>query len=255
MTALVDLQRQMVAAIRGTGCDSLMDVVRPEHLPEGDPLSVYRNHHRISLCAALAMTFPTVSLLIGEEAFRVLASRFLQCQPPLQPWLAEYGAAFGEYLDGEMLVKSLPYLADIARLDWAINRATTAPDAVALDADLLSVLTPDQLAELSVKAHPSLTLLWSNFPLPDIYRLAHGGGDAGAITLDSGGARLMVWRHHNATMTASVSRQAFEALKVLACGGQILSACEQLSQAELPAFFSRHILAGGFVEHASGEVA
>lgn len=247
MTALVDLQRQMAAAIRGTGLEAPIDVFRPAHLPEGHPLSVYRNHHRISLCAALATTFPTVVRLIGEEAFHVLASRFLQTQPPVKPCVAEYGAAFGEYLDAETLVESLPYLADTARLDWAINRAMIAADARALDASLLRSLTPEELAELSVEAHPSLTLLWSKYPLPDIYRLAHGAGDADAITLDSGGAWVMVWRHDSAPVTASVSPQAFEALEVLACGGLIRSACEKLSQAELPGFFGKYILGGGFV--------
>jgi hypothetical protein len=247
MTALVDLQRQMAAAIRGTGCEPPIDVFRPDHLPEGGPLSVYRHHRQISLGAALAVTFPTAVRLIGEEAFRVLASRFVQAQPPVQPCLAEYGATFGEYLDAETLVKGLPYLADIARLDWAINRAVTAADAMALDASLLGSLTPDELAELSVEAHPSLTLLWSNYPLPDIYRLAHGAGDADAITLDSGGAWVMIWRHDSAPVTASVSPQAFEALEVLACGGLIRSACEKLSQAELPGFFGKYILGGGFV--------
>jgi hypothetical protein len=104
-----------------------MDVFRPDHLPEGGPLSVYANHHRISLCAALATTFQTVSLLVSEEALRVLASRFLQCQPPVRPCLAENGAVLGVHLDGEMLVESLPYPADMARLGWAVNRATTAP--------------------------------------------------------------------------------------------------------------------------------
>ncbi len=255
MTALVDLQRQMAASIRGTSGEVPIDVFRPSHLPEGDPLSVYRNHHQISLCAALAVTFPTIVRLIGEEAFRLLASRFLQAQPPVQPCLAEYGAAFGEHLDAETLVKGLPYLADIARLDWAINRAVTAPDVMALDAGLLGALSPDGLAELSVRAHPSLTLLCSNFPLSEIYQLAHGADAAESITLESGSVRLMIWRHHNGTMTAPVSEHVFEALKGLACGGQIRSACEKLSQAELPAFFARYILGGGFVKCSLGEVA
>jgi hypothetical protein len=255
MTALVDLQRQMAAAIRGTAREAPIDVFRPANLPEGEPLSVYRNHHRISLCAALATTFPTVVRLIGEEAFRVLASRFLHAQPPVQPCLAEYGAAFGQYLEVEILVKDLPYLADMARLDWAINQATTAPDVEALEAGLLGSLSPDELAELCVRPHPSLTLLWSNFPLSDIYQLAYGADAVESITLESGSVRLMIWRHHNGTMTASVSEQVFEALKGLACGGQIRSACEKLSQAELPAFFASYILGGGFVKCSPGEVA
>jgi len=247
MTALVDLQRQMAAAIRGLGHGLPKDVFRPDHLPEGDPLSVYANHHQISLCAALATTFSTVTLLVGQEAFRVLASRFLQCQPPVRPCLAEYGADFGTFLDGEMLVKSLPYLADIARLDWAINRATTAHDAVALDMDILGALTADQFGELSLQEHPSLTLLRSNSPLQDIYRFAHGAEIAETITLKAIETRLMIWRKNGTAKATSVSPGAFEALEALISGEKLATACERLQPSELPDFFSKQILAGGFV--------
>jgi hypothetical protein len=247
MTALVDLQRQMAAAIRRPGRPSPMDVFRPDHLPEGDPLSVYANHHQISLSAALATTFPTVTLLVGEGAFRVLASRFLQCQPPVRPCLAEYGADFGAYLDGEMLVKSLPYLADMARLDWAINRATTAPDAVALDMDMLVALTADQFGELSLQAHPSLTLLRSNFPVQEIYRFAHGAETAETIALKVVDTCLVIWRKNGTASTTSVSPDVFGALEALIRGEKLASACERLPPSDLPDFFSKQILAGGFV--------
>jgi hypothetical protein len=244
---LADLQRQMMATIRQPGRDSPRDVFRPDHLPEGEPLSVYAHHHQISLCAALAKTFSTVVLLIGEEAFRMLATRFVQSQPPDRPCLAEYGAAFGIYLDRETLVKSLPYLADMARLDWAINRATTAPDVAPLDTDMLGALTADQLAGLSLKAHPSLTLLRSTFPLLHIHRFAHGAENAETITLDVVDTRLVVWRQNGITKTTTVSPDAFEALDALVRGETLASACECLPPSELPDFFSKQILAGGFV--------
>jgi hypothetical protein len=186
-------------------------------------------------------------LLIGEEAFHILARRLLQSQPPCTPCLAEYGSEFGAHLDDEPLVRDLPYLADIARLDWAVNRAVIAPDATALEADLLSALTPEELGKLRLAAHPSLALLRSDFPLLDIYRLAHGASDAGAVTLDAGDARLMIWRQRGLVRTESISEGVFEALELLSAGRSILSACGKLEQSELPTFFSGQILTGGFV--------
>jgi len=43
--------------------------------------------------------------------------------------LAEYGDGFADFLAGFAPAQSLPYLADVARLEWAINAAYHAPIA------------------------------------------------------------------------------------------------------------------------------
>ncbi|WP_374379676.1 putative DNA-binding domain-containing protein [Dongia sp.] len=250
MIGLIDLQRQIVSAIREHTEMAPTGVYRPEHLPTGDSLSVYRNHHQISLGAVLAVTFRTVSLLIGEEAFHVLARRFLRNHPPRQPCVPEYGAEFPAYLDSEILVKDLPYLSDIARLDWALNRAAIAPDVASVDAALLTTLSPDQLADLSLEAHPSLTLLNSHFPLLNIYRLAHGASDADAIALDRVDARFVVWRYLGTIQKKPVSVNNFDALQTLIRGERVMCACENLPQSDLTTFFSDLVLAGGFILRA-----
>src|SRR6266542_3456863 len=70
---------------------------------------------------ALATTFPTVQALVGEDFFRMLARAFVGQSPPNQPVLAEYGAGFPAFIAGHDAARDLPYLADIARLDWALN--------------------------------------------------------------------------------------------------------------------------------------
>lgn len=248
MTALVDLQRQMASAIRGNSGEAPIGVFRPEHLPSGEPLSVYRNNHRISLGAALTATFRTVSLLIGEDAFNVLAWRFLQSLPPVNPVVSEYGAALASYLDTEPLVKDLPYLADIARLDWAINVASIAVDTATLDSDAVATMPPNQLAELSLYPLLSLTLIQSRFPLPKIYEAARCEQDEGEIDLNSGESCMMISRQHGSIKIANIPADVFYALGRLTNGESLLNACEALTQTSLADFLGKYVLTGGFQE-------
>lgn len=247
MTALVDLQRQMVRAIRDGSGESSVSGFRSEHLPEGEALSIYRNHHRISLCAALAMTFQTVSLLIGEQAFSVLAWRFLLARPPMQPCVSEYGAEFSCFLEMEPLVKDLPYLADVARLDWAINVARGASDTPSLDAEAMSAMAPDQMAELRVEPHPSMTLLHSRYPLLDIFRLARAGEEGEPLSLDAGGGWLMIARR-DGLMINPIASDVVGAFEKMKNGDSMSSVCEELDEAALSKFVAEYLLSGAFIE-------
>ena len=48
---------------------------------------------------------------------------FVEVQPPRQACLTGYGAGLPDFLRAHAAVAALPYLADVARLDFAIDRA------------------------------------------------------------------------------------------------------------------------------------
>jgi hypothetical protein len=247
MSALIDLQRQMAGAIRGDATPRSVRVVRPNHLPEGDPLSVYRNNHQISLREALAATFPTIPLLIGADAFDVLAGRFLKSRPPAQPCMAEYGAEFPYYVGTEQLVSELPYLADISALDWAVNLARVSPDAAAFDASALSSMTPDQISVLRVQPHPSMTLLFSKYPLMDICSLARSGEAESVLSLEHGVNWFLVWRKDSLKISR-VPSEITPSLEKLAAGDSLSCACEGLAQESLPIFIEKYLLSGAYIQ-------
>ena len=86
-------------------------------------IGVYRNNVKASLVAALVGAFPVVQRLVGEEFFEAAAFVFVEHHPPRSPVLAEYGAGFAAFLEGFEPARDLPYLADIARLEWARQQA------------------------------------------------------------------------------------------------------------------------------------
>jgi hypothetical protein len=166
---------------------ALLDPLRP--CPEGlkawngsDPgkrFAVYRNNVTSSLIDALADTFPVLQALVGEEFFRAMARLFVQTAPPDSPILAHYGAGLADFVAGFAPAQSLPYLADMARLEYARVQAYHAADAQAVSQPALAaaMAVPERIAQLQLQLHPSLQLLRSDWAVLSLWS-EHQGGPA-----------------------------------------------------------------------------
>lgn len=148
-------------------------------------LAIHRHHIARSLARVLAGTFPTVQALVGEDYFRQTAQAFVVGHLPTQPVLAEYGAAFPAFLASEEPRHGLPYLADMARLDWALNVAFYSPRLSAADH---SGIGPETLLTLA----PGVEVLRSPYPVDRIWAASQQGAPEGEVALGEGATSLLV---------------------------------------------------------------
>ncbi len=84
------------------------------------------------LCAP---AIPSIERLVGEDFFKGAASLFIGASSSHpRPVLIEYGEAFPAFLESFEPARGLPYLADVARLEWLRHAAYHAADRVPLAA-------------------------------------------------------------------------------------------------------------------------
>lgn len=143
---------------------------------------VYRNNVIVSLTDALADSYPVVQALVGEEFFRAMAGEFVRRSPPRSPVLAWYGDGFADFVAGFAPVAGLPYLSDVARLEWLRVEAWHAADAVPLPMDELATLLAkeDSLPDTRFTLHPALRVTGSPHPVASLWA-AHQDDDPAAI--------------------------------------------------------------------------
>jgi hypothetical protein len=223
--ALRDLQAAFAAHLSGQDQPALA----AEILPAAQRLRIHRHHVLESLGSALAATFPTVEAVVGAAFFRGLARAFIGRSLPSQPVLAEYGAGFPAFVAGHDAARDLPYLADVARLDWALNLAFHAPAGGRLAATDLAPLPADQLPALRLRLAPGTVVVCSPFPLDRIWAASQPEAAADPVDLASGGVRLLVLRRPDDA--AFVSLSAGEAAFVAGLG-EGLTLEEAAGQAE-----------------------
>lgn len=149
-------------------------------------LAVHRNNVVSSLIDALAETFPVVQELVGEEFFRAMAAVFVRSTLPRSPVLARHGQEFAGFIERFKPAGSVPYLADMARLEMARVRAYHAADAAALAPETVSLAlaSGDRIGELRLVCHPSVAVVSSPYAVVSLWAAHQDGSDLGAIDLD-----------------------------------------------------------------------
>ncbi|MDP1534758.1 MAG: DNA-binding domain-containing protein, partial [Rubrivivax sp.] len=151
----------------------------------GQRLAVYRNNVVGSLVGALADTFPVVRQLVGDEFFGAMAALFVRQAPPRSPVLAHYGGEFPAFVDSFEPARSLAYLGDMARLEFARVVAFHAADvAPATDTAWgLALGSGERITELALGWHPSLSVLRSASAVVSLWA-AHQGQDDDLAAVD-----------------------------------------------------------------------
>lgn len=142
-------------------------------------LAAYRANAGSLAERALAAACPTVQALVGDEDFGVLARALWRAAPPRRGDLAQWGRELPDFIEAERDFDPWPYLADCARLDAAVQRCESAPDA-ALQRDTLALLAEHPADALRLRLMPSLQLLSSAWPVASLHAAHHAGGDADA---------------------------------------------------------------------------
>jgi hypothetical protein len=195
--------------------------------PPEERLQLYRNNTVLGLTDALSAAFPVVARLVGPPFFARLAGDFIRAHPPRQPAMLRYGSDFPTFLSGYDPAQSLPYLADVARLEAAWNHAYHAPEAVPLAPESLQSVVPDDLGRLTLALHPSLRFVASSYPVLDIWRANQDEASADqTVDLGSGAQRLIVYRPEAQVFIRPLGMGAFSFLMTLGIGQSLETAWE-----------------------------
>ncbi len=135
---------------------------------------VYRNNVAMALTGALAARFPVTVEIVGEAFFTAMALEFVRSHPPLSPLLLAYGDDFAAFVAEFEPARELTYLADVIRLEAARSKAYHAGDSLPLDSAELAAVEPEQLSEVILQPHPSLSVLRFNTPAVTIWAMNAG---------------------------------------------------------------------------------
>ena len=202
--------------------------------------AVYRNNSAVAAIEALKAQFPTVLRLVGDEAFRGAARAFAQETPPTSPVLADYGREFPDFL-AQFLenqgVTEVPYLPDVARLDWAVLQALRTPETEPCPLARLAALDPAAIVMARVKLHPSLGLVASDWPL-----LALSDPRASAVA-DWRGGTILVLRPDAEARLAALAPGAAAFLSACGAGATLGEAAEAGDSAEPGFDFGQTLIA------------
>jgi hypothetical protein len=247
--SLREVQRALRDAVIGFDAGVAERYVVAGGLASEQRLAVYRNTFDTTLANALRLSYPAVRKLVGATFFEGAARVFAHERPPRASWLDLYGADFADFLATFTPAASLPYLPDVARLDWAVDRALHSPDVEPLDARAIAGVDPALHEHIRFTVDPSVSLLRTDYPADAIWRAVLESDDAALAALDLADrpVQLQVRRLENGVEVDRIDESAFRITAALMAGQPLGAAlgCDDASSAA--GVLAGHLAAGRFV--------
>ena len=249
MYSLHDLQLGFMHGLLHSTEEAAARLIRAGGVSAEQRLAIYRHnffsHHR----EALRAVYPVIERVVGAAFFRHTADRFIHCSPSRSGDIHQFGEEFSEFLAAFPPARELPYLPDIAKLEWLVHQTFHAAEAPGLPLERLAAIPPEHCLALTFTLHPACRLLASPYPVQDIWQVNQPDWDGDqSVDLSRGGVRLLVRRNRFSVQLVPLESGEFAMLAALAAGRDIAGAHQDTLRLQpafdVAAFLQRHVFAG-----------
>jgi len=194
-------------------------------------LEIYQHMYRVRIVEAMGTQFPRLANHLGDDAFAELVLGYVADHPSRDPSLRFIGQRLPDWLERHR--GDHPWLADLARLEWARADVFDVLDEAALTLDDLRGLDPERFAGLPLRLIHARRMIITDYAVADFWSRL-GGEDGEAPTRpseadDDAGETLLVWRQDSVVYHRPIAGGELAALEQVALGTTFGALCEGLA--------------------------
>ena len=249
MHSLREIQAGFAAALFNPAASKDAPGIRADGISPAVRLAFYRTNVFENYRKALASTYPAVEKLVGKGFFEALAQEYTRRFSSRSGDVGRHGQYFSGFVSHHPVARQLPYLADVARLEWCIEECFNSSEPALLPLQRLAAVPPEQYECLRFLLAPACRLLSSRYPIDHIWQICqspHASDEQ--VDLDAGGVNLLVRRDGYAVTTEAITTAQLAMLTALAGGYNFTEAFEYARSIEPtfdPGAFLQHHVANG----------
>lgn len=160
--------------------DSPLDsLLAPSTFTPAQLINLYRNNFIISLKQLLQQLFPVTQTLVGHDYFVQASGQFIHQCALKEAHLNHYGSQFVSFLEQLKALKTMPFVAQMARLEWHLDRISHIHYEPHFDFTGLAQVAADNYLNIQFNLASSCQLLTSNMNLIALH------SDLSATTTDA----------------------------------------------------------------------
>ncbi len=259
MTDLATQQQELLQTLfDGVAANAIEIGAAPAHSTWARGLKAYKSHGHMLAERALLAAYPVLAQLLGDENWPGLARALWHAHPPQRGDLALWGDALPSYLAASPQLQDEPFLADVARVEWAMHRCAVAADSQP-DPSSLALMTTEDPDALHLRLAPGCVLVRSPWPVAGIVG-AHVHGEpslaeVGAAMRAGHAQDVVVWRQAYRPQFREALPGEVDLLEHLLAGASLGLALDQSPgldfAAWLPAALSSQLVLGVTVQYAA----
>jgi hypothetical protein len=233
MQSLPELQRYFGRALRDSAATP--PAIRGNGLGAPRRLQVYRHNHETALFSALRAVYPVTERLVGEGFFTAAAAVYAGQNPSHSGNIQDYGGAFPVFLSAYEPAASLPYLGDVAALEWLCLQTALSAPHTPMDIEALAAVPAESLPGLYFHRQPAALAFESQFPVLSIWLFCQEAEPQGELDLGLGAQCVLFSRPALDVQMRLLTAGEYAFLRQLWSGANFEAACSAALEVE-PSF-------------------
>jgi hypothetical protein len=128
-------------------------------------LSAYTDGYPARILESLREVFPATAKILGESSFQALVGRYRHHVPAGWCNLGRIGERLATHLRTDPLTNELPFLPDLAQLEWAVIECFHAEQVEPFDVSQCGEWGMDDWARARIVFQPGTTIVSSEWPI------------------------------------------------------------------------------------------
>jgi hypothetical protein len=218
-------------------------------LAPAERLAVYTTMYFCRIQEVLKEDFARTAAVLGPEAFEAAVRGYLARHPSDRPSIRWVGRALPAHLADAPPAGAPPWIAELARLEWARLDLFDAADATPVGLDVLRAVGADDWPRLRFTTIPALATFASEWPVDEIW--AAVGEGVTDRTWERERVLLRVWRQDFHVYHARLAPAEQSAFARFMAGRSFAAICDVLDDAEAAAALLVRWLEDGLVARAA----
>jgi hypothetical protein len=155
--SLTKLQTDFITALSGPSHKILASIHSTDRLSAQDRFAIYQNSMRGTALKRLKNIYPVCAKIVGDDFFQWMVNKYFTYED-------HHGENFATFIKNFSPAESVPYLCDVAKLEWYYHIIYYAVDFI-----------PGQHFSFNEESiftlHPSANLLFSIYPVHLIWEM------------------------------------------------------------------------------------
>jgi len=232
VTKLRELQRQFISDCLSADLTddnvSIETDVDTQTISAKGQMGIYRESAIGNIIIPMQITYPVIEKLVGREFFRATCRQYIKTYWPKTGNMDDYGQEFAEFLSNFEPVKELPYISDVARLEWLYHESSIADDMEPSDWTSFASLSEDDIEKTEILLHPTVRLFYSLYPVKEIWDINQHEPQANSeLDLDTlEGGYILCYRQGIKTVTLTIAEADYTFLFAILNGKTLYQSAE-----------------------------
>ncbi|MCH7600861.1 MAG: putative DNA-binding domain-containing protein [Myxococcales bacterium] len=169
--SLAELQSAITARILENDDPSLLDewVLVPRGADPSLRFAIHREGYPARISSSLAEAFPAVANILGDGSLAKLTDRFIDSGLPAEQNLNRIGRELPVFLASDPLTRNVPFLPDLAALEWAIFECFHSETGRDFDPATVGTLSLADWARTRIAFRPGTAVVTSAWPIRKLW--------------------------------------------------------------------------------------